>query len=211
MAKNIKREKSKKVSVAAFEKVMKEMKAPVRVIDWHGVELHIKRTLSLEEVIAFADAVTKSCFMEETNAYVPEVKVFAIKCCILELYAGFTLPANVMRRYELIYNTDAVDVVLQHIDTRQLDEIIDAISEKVGNKANENASALKKQMYDVYSVLNSLSGQVSKIFSDISPDDVSNLIGAISDNGIDEDKIVQAYIRNAKSGEEEVGEESGEQ
>lgn len=88
MAKNI---NTKKISVAAFDKIMRNSCSTVETIEWNGVEITLRKTLPLKDVISFVNLVAKSCFDYATNAYLPEVKVFAIKCCILEMYANFSL------------------------------------------------------------------------------------------------------------------------
>lgn len=200
MAKTV---KTKRISAAAFDKIMRDTGTAVKNVEWNGIEITIRRTLSLKDMLTFVDSVTKSCFLDENNSYMPELKVFAIKCCVLELYANFALPANVERRYNLIYNTDAFDVVLQHINIKQLNEIIDAISDKTDNMAHENVEAMRKQIYDMYSSLNDLQKQLSDVFSDINAKDVSRFIGAVAEGRLDEEKLVQAYM---KHGKEEGGE-----
>ena len=200
MAKTI---KTKKISVTAFDKVMRDTRVAAQTVEWNGIEITIKHTLSLKDMLAFVDSVTKSCFLSENNAYIPEVKAFAIKCCVLELYANFVLPANVEHKYDLVYNTDAFDVVIQYVNMKQLNEIVDAISDKVDNLAQANIEAVQKQMYDMCSTLNDLQKQISSVFDGINSEDVSKFIGAVAEGGLDEEKLVQAYFKHEK---EETGE-----
>lgn len=193
MAKNI---KTNKISVRAFDKIMKNTRITEKSIEWNGIEINVKHTLSLNEVLAFVDGVTKSCFLSESNAYIPEIKTFAIKCCVLELYANFVLPTNVEHKYELVYNTDAFDVVIPHINMEQLNEIVDAINTKVDNLAQANIEAVQKQVYDMFSTLDNLQKQISDVFDGINSEDISKVIGAIADSGLDEDKLVQAYMKH---------------
>lgn len=196
MAKNI---KAKKISIASFDKIMKETYTPVQTIEWNGKEITIKHTLPFKEMLVFVDSVTKSCFVSDTGTYLPEVKVFAIKCCVLEMYANFTLPSNVEHRYELVYNTDAFDVVLQHINIKQFNEIIDAISEKVENIAQANIENINTQMQEVYSAFDNLQKQFNSIFAGVNAEDISNFMGAISNSGLDETKLVKAYAEQGKA------------
>ena len=43
------------------------------------------------------------------------------------MYANFNLPEDLPTRYAVIYNSDIVDAVLNHIEGRQFGEIINAI------------------------------------------------------------------------------------
>lgn len=191
--------KSKKISITAFDKIMREENTPIEIIEWHGIDVTIRKTLSLKDALIFVDTVSKSCFDSETGAYMPEVKVFAMKCCILEMYANFSLPANVEHKYDLVYNTDAVDTVLKHINMRQLNELTDAISEKVDNMAQANIENINKQMNDVYNAFNELQNHFGQILSGVNAEDVSKLVQSIAEGKIDEDKIVQAYLSQNKS------------
>lgn len=194
--------KLRKISATAFDKVMKETRVPITNIDWHGIEVAIKDTLPLRDVLAFVDIVSKSCFAIGTNEYIPEVKSFTIKCCVLEMYANFTLPTNVERKYDLIYNTDAFDIVCEHINIKQLNEIVSAINEKVDNIAQSNIEAVNKQMNELYAAFDGLQKQIENIFSGIKPDDISKLVETIADGKLDEDKLMQKYINlNPNEGE----------
>lgn len=202
MAKTI---KTKKISITAFDKIMKAVSEPVETVDWNGVEITIKKSLSFREVIEFVDSVTKSCFTD-TGTYLPEVKVFAIKCCVLEMYANFALPSNVEHKYDLVYNTDAFDVVIQHINMKQLNEIVDAISDKVDTIAQANIESINAQMNEIYLAFDNLHKQINDIFADINAEDVSKFIGAISDSKLDEAKLIQAYAEQEKMTNDKDGE-----
>ena len=191
--------KSKRISITTLDKVMRENNTPIETVEWHGVEVTIRKTLPLKDVLNFVDSVSKSCFDNTTNAYLPEVKVFAIKCCILEMYANFSLPLNVEHKYNLVYNTDAFDTVIKYINTRQLDEIIDAINEKVDNIAQANIETINRQMNDIYNAFDGLQKQFGQIFSNIKSEDMSEFIQAVANEKVDEDKLMQAYIKQTKT------------
>lgn len=195
MAKTV---KTKKISITAFDRIMRETSTPIETVEWNGVEITIRKTLSFRDVLGFVDSVTKSCFTSDTGTYLPEVKVFAIKCCVLEMYANFALPSNVEHKYDLVYNTDAFDVVIQHINMKQFNEIVDAISEKVENIAQANIEAINSQMNEIYSAFDTLQKQVSDMFSGVNSEDMSKFIGAVSGEQFDEAKIVEAYMKQRK-------------
>lgn len=195
MAKNV---KSKKISITAFDKIMRNTYTPVETVEWNSVEITIRKSLPLRDVLTFVDTVAKSCFNSETSEYLPEVKVFAIKCCVLEMYANFALPSNVEHKYDLVYNTNAFDTVIEHINMRQLNEIVDAISEKVDNIARANIETINKQMNDIYKAFDGLQNQFTKMFSGISSEDMSGFVQAVSEGKLDEEKLVKAYITQSK-------------
>lgn len=82
---------------------------------------------------------------------------------------------------------------------RQLNELTDAISEKVDNMARANIENINKQMNDVYNAFNELQNHFGQILSGVNAEDVSKLVQSIAEGKIDEDKIVQAYLSQNKS------------
>lgn len=191
--------KQKKISITTFDNVMKATYSPAETINWHGEEVIIKRNLSLRDVLTFVDGVTKACFTEETGAYIPEVKDFIIKCYVLEMYANFTLPQNLEHKYELVYCTDAVSIVLQHINSEQFAEVLNAINDKIDNIAQSNIEAINKRMNEVYAAFANLQSQLEGMFSGFNPEDIPNLINALSNGALSEERLVQAYMNATES------------
>ena len=196
--------KIKRVSVNAFERAMKDTYTSTESIDWNGIEVTVKKNLSLKEMMEFVDSVVKSCFTKDTNAYIPEIKDFAIKVCVLEKYANFTMPSNVETQYALVYNTDAVQCVLNYVNHKQYSEICDAISKKIENLAQANIEAVNRQMNELYNTFNNLQTQLSGLFDGVNNDDIRAVAGALANGTIDEEKLVKAYIsqKENKSGDQ---------
>lgn len=190
--------KTKKISINAFDKIVKENYTPTTTVEWHGQEIVVKRTLSFKEMMEFVDSVTKTCFTISTNTYMPEVKDFAVKSNILERYANFTLPNNLDHRYELIYSSDAIETVLNHISHQQFNEIMVSIDAKIKNLAQSNIEAMNKQMNELYAAFANLQTQMEGMFSGVNPDNFNALIGAFG-GGLNEDKLVDAYLAKTKT------------
>lgn len=195
-------EKTTKVDLKAFEEMVTKTDRPVNTIQWNGIEIVIKRTLSLTEVMTFVDNVVKLCFTQDTGEYLPEVKDFAIKSCILEMYANFELPQDASKRYELIYSSNIMDCVIPYANGVQLSEIAHSVDTKLANIAQANIEAVHRQMNDLYNAFDNLQKQIAGIFANVSEDDVSKLVETISGNQFDETKIVQAFMAQKESAEE---------
>lgn len=189
---------AKRISVTALDKIMKETSTPPKTVEWNGLEVTIKHTIPFKDMLVFVDSVTKSCFESDAGAYLPEIRKFAIRCCVLEMYANFTLPSNVEHKYDLVYNTDAVDTVIKHVNTDQLKEILDAIEEKTAALAKANIESVNRQINDVYVAFDNLQRQISNVFSGINEEDINKFMGAVSDSKLDESKLIQAYIEQSK-------------
>lgn len=190
--------KTKKISINAFDKIIENTYTPTETVEWNGIEITIKNTLSLTEMMAFVDSVTKSCFTSDNGTYLPEVKDFAIKSCVLEMYANFAMPSNIEHRYKLIYCSDAISTVLQHINNQQFSEITQAIDDKVSHIAQANIEMVNRQANDLYASFDNLQKQLAEVFSGVGSDDMSKLVGAISKGKLNEEKLVQAYMSQTK-------------
>ena len=189
-----KKSKMSRISVNAFEKVMKEVYTPTESFDWHGIDVVVKKTLSLKEMLEFVDSVVKSCFTKDTNAYMPEIKDFVTRVCILEKYANFTMPSNVESKYVLVYQTDVVDRVLQIVNQAQFNEIRAAIGKKVENIAQANIEAVDRQMNELYNAFSNLQDRLSNLFDGVNGEDIRAVASALANGTLDEEKIVKAYM-----------------
>lgn len=186
--------KSKRISVNTLEKIVKENYEPETTIDWHGVELSVKKTLSFDEMMAFVDLCVNACFKPEDNAYMPEKRSFAIKNCLIGMYTNVSLPENLEKRYFLLHCSDLVQTVMQCIDERQFEEICDAISAKIEYRVNANIEGVTRQMNELYAIVENLGNQFEGVLSGVSNDDMKALVGAMANGGLDEKKLVQAYM-----------------
>ena len=183
----------KRISINAFEKVMKTDFENIEVFDWHGIEVTVRRTLPFREVLEFVNSVVNSCFTADTGDYVPEARDFAIYSNVLDKYANFTMPKKLGDQYELIYRTDAFEKVREHIDTAQFQSICRSIDEKVRYRVNTNIEAVQKQIDDLSAVCEQIQTRLSETFEGISREEIKTLIGALGEHGLDEKKLVEAY------------------
>lgn len=187
--------KTKKISVNAFEKVMKDTYAPVEEVEWNGLEIVIQKTLPLSEMLSFIENVVKSCFRRDSGEYEPGVKDFAIRTMVLEKYANFAMPQKLEYQYDLLYCTDAYITVCKYINAAQFEEILFAIDDKIDYMKQANIFAFKKQMNSFTAALENFEEQMGQFDTA----DISKLLGTLSDSKIDEDKLVKAYIENKMS------------
>jgi len=186
----------KKISIASLDKVLKEQAVDIATEQWFGNEVKIKHTLSFSEALAFVDDVVSSCF-HTTGGYMPELQEFVVKSNILTRYANFNLPDNLEHRYSLLYNTDAVDVVIRHI-----------ISEKISYLCESNIAAIERQMNEVVSAFTELQKKTEAMFANITPDDISKLTSAMADGQFSEERLVKAYTNQMKGDADESVEQT---
>lgn len=188
----------KKVSIAAFDKVMKEQFENETTIQWHGVDVRVKRNLSLADMLEFVDDVVKSCFHEEYG-FMPEVMDLAIRSNVLTRYANFSLPDSLEHRYRMVYETDAVSTILSAINAEQYEEIIDAIDSKVCFLCEGKLSDIEARVNDVVTAMEEMRDNTKEIFGEITQSDLKNMMSAVSNGGLDEQKLVSAYLEQTRS------------
>ena len=186
----------KKISIASLDKVLKEQAVDIATEQWFGNEVKIKHTLSFSEMLAFVDDVVSSCF-HTTGGYMPELQEFVVKSNILTRYANFNLPDNLEHRY----NTDAVDIVVRHVNKKQLDDILESISEKISYLCESNIAAIERQMNEVVSAFTELQKKTEAMFANITPDDISKLTSAMADGQFSEERLVEAYTNQMLKGD----------
>lgn len=188
----------KKVSIALFDKIAKVHFQNEDTIQWHEAEVRVKRTLSLTEMLGFVDEVVGSCFHDQMG-YMPEVKDFAIKSNILTRYANFSMPDNLEHRYQMVYGTDAVDAVCSAIDTVQLQEIVNSINSKIRFLCDSKANLIQERINSVLETMEEMRDNTKDIFGGLSQDDLKALMGAITEHGLSEQKIVEAYMEQKRA------------
>ena len=191
----------KRISISVMDKIIKERFDNTVTEQWCDIEVRIKKTLSFTEMMEFVNDVVLSCFQED-GGFVPEVMDFAIKNNILTKYANFSLPDNLEHRYEIIYKTDAVDMVCSKISGAQLNEIIASINRKVEFLCDSNALMIKRQVNDLISSFNDLQTRTVGMFDGISADDIAKLADVLSSGKLDEGKIVEAYLDKTRPQED---------
>ena len=170
-----------KINIDEFKAAINAISTPDAVVEWHGIEMTIKRLLSLEEMLTFVNDVVSSCFEEKTGEYIPEIKDFAIRCSIMESYAGFVLPSDLSEKYSMIYNSDIVSFIVKHIDKNQFESILSSIDDKIEHQAQNNIEAINKQMNELIAGFSTIEQNLSNIFGNVDSDTISKIAGAIVD------------------------------
>lgn len=192
--------KTKKISISALDKVVKETYIPSITIRWNELDVQIKHSLSFIEMMEFVESVTKTCFTSETDTYIPEVKDFAIKSNIVDRYTNLSLPNNLEHRYEIIYHTDIIETVTGLVNPQQFNEMMTAIDAKIKNRARINNEQVNKHISDLYFALNNLQTQMEQLFGNIDGTEMSELVKALTNGNVDERKLVDAYLASTHKG-----------
>lgn len=188
----------KRITINAFERVMNENYQPVAEIEWNGLTVEVKRTLSFAEMTGFISGVVAACYNTETGVYTPEAKSFAVKLMVLENYANFTMPSSPEKMYKLIYCTDAFDTVIRYVNQAQFREICDSIDDRLDYITSASVEVANKQLAEMFSSMNGIQERLSSLLSNVNDEDIKNLIGALTNGKFNEEKLVRAVL-NEKS------------
>lgn len=183
-----------RISIEEFKNAIANDFTPEVDVDWRGITLHIKKCLSLETMMTFVSDVVSSCFAANTNEYLPEIKDFSTRCCILENYAGCILPKSLDEKYEMVYSSDIVSFVVQYVEHGQFNAMLAAIDRKIEYQAQSNIEALNKQMNEVIAGFDALERNLSSIFGGVDNETITKIAGAIANGNFDENKLVKAFV-----------------
>ncbi len=189
--------KMKKVSISQMDKIVKGLGNTEATFEWNGIEVVVKTLLSFQEMMEFAGRVKASCFVD--GEYLPEVRDFAIRGCIVDMYSNIRLPDNLEHKYEILYRTDICQEIVKYINSEQYEQLLVAIDDKINVEADSNINDLRKNVEEMAVELNRLMTSANALFDGIDQDDIKTVFNAIKTNGaIDEEKFARAYFEAAQ-------------
>lgn len=194
------KKKTQKISVNAMDEIMKRYQT-TETVEWNGLQVVIKKSLSLEEMMTFANSVVKSCFDQASGAYMPEVKDFAIRANVLDMYTNFTLPKDLGKQYDMVVQSGAVEMVLNYINYVQFNELVKAIDSKLQNTADANIQAFITKLDGVTTAFSDMQAKMEQMFSGVDTEDIGKLVGAIANGDNTEEGIVKSYLELVKKDE----------
>lgn len=188
----------KKITVSAISDVKKATHTPSVTIEWNGLSIDIKTTMSLRDVISIVDAVVNSCFQED-GAYMPELKEFALRAEIVERMSNVSLPRDTEEKYSILYDTDIYKEIIKHINTTQYIDVVSAIDEKIAATLRDNTLAINRRIDEIVSEFEKLEELLSNGLKNISSEDMANLIKTLGSGEIDNNKIIDLYSQLCKA------------
>lgn len=192
---------SKKISVSALEKAAAANSFDKTVsCEWGGIQIEVKKILSLEEMLAFIDNVTAACFSDDGTVYAPEMTDFALKVAIVELYTNITLPKDIRKKYDILYNTNLVSAIVACVNKDQIDSIVTAIDARISHAADANVEAINRQAKLIMDSFDALQKKLDKLFDGVETGDIKNITEAISNGRFDEEKMISLLMKQKNGG-----------
>lgn len=197
-------EKIKKISVNELDKIIGAAEKYTD-IQWNGLNVRVKRRLSIGEVMSFVDTVYDICMHNWTGGYMPELKDFAIKSCTIAMYTNITLPKNGEKQYDYICAlSDDEDSLFDEIDTVidvvQYDNMMDAINEKIKLGVRTGVEDISAKISDVCNVIESMQSQIDNVFNGVTPEQLTSFMSAMKFAEGNPDALMKAIVEDAKNG-----------
>lgn len=182
--------KADRIAVNEIEKIVKAQE-DVKEVEWNGLKLKIKKYLPFEDMRVYVNGVVSACFNQD-GSYQPEVKDFVRRALTVSLYTNISLPKNLNAQYDVVYGTDIVDIIYNHIDWQQHDEMSWAIDDRIGQLLKADVAALNKQKAE----LEETATKIQEMFEGIDPQDIENMVSALTNMDITEEGLMQAYLKS---------------
>lgn len=194
--------KTKKISVADFESALATENVVTEILsNTNGVEMSINKSISLDEMILFVQEVVEACVDGETGEYLPEAYDFAMRVAILTHYANFTMPTNLEKQYWLVYNTTAVEQVLQHINTRQFNDIVRAIDKKIEFMLNILSSSAVSKVNEIIAKFSDIAIAGENAFKGIDANTMTKVMQGISKlSNMSEKELATVVVETNREG-----------
>lgn len=169
--------------------------------EWNGVGIEIKPVLTPTEMSRFITEVILYCLAGENQSFVPEYKDIAIRMCVVKYYTDLSVPEAVDDEYiTLLYRHDIVDTVLAEISGEQFDVMVDSINKKLDYILKRTGTYTESKLSEFIEIVTELIEGFAGKFGDIDSGKLMELANAVSNNKIDEGKIVAAIMKERKKG-----------
>ena len=193
----------KKTTANTLKTAIKKNGASEKASVTYGeMTLNVKRYLSLGEAMLFVDYVVKGCY-GSNGEYMPEIRNFLTDCAILAFYGGLTLPEDIQERYDMVTRGKKLTLEIKNaVDYDQLVEITDAITERINIINAMNAHQVEQRLNEVVAAFEDVTNKMTGLFGGIDVKDVENVIKAVGDGKVDEEKLMKAYLENRHDGSE---------
>lgn len=183
-----------KITVKAFNNIIDNDFSDGIVVEWHGATLEIKRCIGLKDMVAFVENIVQNCYDEDSGVYSPELLDTIIRREVMTRYANFSLPTSSERVYRAVYCTDAYDVILENINTDQLDAIISSALQKINYLKERQINIISNKLDGFVDKMGELEDLMADLVSNVTPEDISKIASSIAGGTeLDYDAIVRAF------------------
>ena len=173
-----------------------EHREPVISLDFFGKPVTVLRSIPMADEIELVRSVVDASFNRETGEYLPESRYFTARAGILALFTNIELPEDTGMLALLLYQTDifaAVEGLLA--DEPQYIDILAAIQARIDVILDANRKAFEHSLSDAVTAVNGMAESISGLFDGVTKEDLGNLLEAVNNGAVDEEKLVSAVVK----------------
>ena len=164
-------------------------------VEYCGREIMVRRTIGMSEMLEFVDAVAGAC-VDESGDYYPQFRDCMFRLYTIMYYTNIAPAGDLQEQYAFVYGTPLFDTIVNTVDSDQLNDIKSAINAKINYSVNANIRKFNAGMEQLLSFAQALNNS----FGDISKDELSGAIKALSTvEKVDEQKLVDAIMASKKT------------
>lgn len=188
--------KQNKISHKAISKVLKDdFNNNVTHIQWHGLDIEIKKELDFDDAVAFSNHICDLCFLE-SGEYVPEMFDFALRSCVIEYHTNVELSNDLDKRYEIVYRTDLYDEVSDKVESVQYYDLIDCAHDRVSRRLEIDEEDIKSRLTVIADKFDTLADEIASVYKDVDSDTLKTIANVASKmENVSEEDIVRAYSK----------------
>lgn len=190
--------KTKNVSISQIDKVMKETYKDIVLVEWCDIDLEVKKSLAFDDMLQFVHDVVKTCTEQEHGGYMPELKEFAIRMNIVEMYSNVRLPSNLNHKYHILTNSGIVETILDHINTEQFNCMREAIDSKLEAVVATNVNAVQKQLSDITVAFEQMQRNMENAMSGLDMSVLERFVESTSDDSVVNNAVL-SYVKGKET------------
>ena len=192
----------KTISKDEVKEILNDYYPAVETVDFHGYELSIKKVISESDLFEIVQMIADACFNED-GEYMPEAYDVTLKLGVVSLYTNLDIDQDIETWVNVIYGTNLWELVERNISYQQLDQIYESSKNRINFRLDISRAAFEREINRAIDAIGEVGDQMGELFAGVTKDDVKTLLSAISDHGIDEDKLVKSVVREQNKAREE--------
>lgn len=167
------------------------------IYDFEGREIKITKTIPLFDAMIIINTVKEMSF-DEDGGYQPEYTDYALRVETIKAYTDFELPETLEERYHFVYTSELYDDIITLINPAQYVDVESAIKRKIAYQLRTNENQYQKGIEKLMSGFEELETTMGNLLNGVSPEHVTAILSAITNNSVSEEKLVKAYIAETK-------------
>lgn len=146
-------------------------------IVWNGLEIFVVDTLSFQEAMTFVNNIVALGYDTSDGNFTPELKDFAIRKAIVEMYTNIELPSDVSECYKILYATDLVTVISDTINFNQMNTLILNAEEKIKYLSKSNIEIVNRQVQALMDAVE----QIGETYKDVDIEELKKFIDSVEE------------------------------